>query len=56
MVATDDTRRRPRRRLSGPARRSRILEAALTTFAATGYGATGMGDVASASGVTRAVL
>lgn len=46
----------PRRRLAAPARRTRILAAALETFASGGYGSTSMADIAQASGVTRAVL
>lgn len=43
-------------RLTAPARRARIVAAALDAFASGGYGATGMADVAERSGVTRAVL
>lgn len=46
----------PRRRLPAPARRTRILGAALEAFASGGYGPTSMADIAQASGVTRAVL
>lgn len=46
----------PKRRLRAPARRTRIVEAALHTFASQGYGSTGMGAIAEAAGVTRAVL
>lgn len=46
----------PRRRLAAPARRTRILAAALEAFACGGYGSTSMADIAQASGVTRAVL
>ncbi|UTI64406.1 TetR/AcrR family transcriptional regulator [Paraconexibacter antarcticus] len=46
----------PRRRLPAPARRTRILAAALEAFASGGYGPTSMADIAQASGVTRAVL
>ncbi|SNR77010.1 transcriptional regulator, TetR family [Haloechinothrix alba] len=42
--------------MSAPARRARIVSAAVDTFASGGYGASGMGDVASRSGVTRAVV
>jgi len=56
VAVSSDSERRPRRRLSGAARRERILDAARSTFATSGYGATGMADVAAASGVTRAVL
>lgn len=45
-----------KRRLSATARRARILAAALDAFASGGYGATGMGQIAELSGVTRAVL
>lgn len=43
-------------RLKAPARRANIVAAALDAFASGGYGATGMGDIARLSGVTRAVL
>lgn len=43
-------------RLRAPARRARIVTAALDAFGAGGYGATGMGEVAELAGVTRAVL
>lgn len=46
----------PRRRLSGPARRTAILQAAVPVFAGRGYGATGMAELAEEAGVTRAVL
>ncbi|TVT37481.1 TetR/AcrR family transcriptional regulator, partial [Amycolatopsis rhizosphaerae] len=46
----------PRTRLSGRARRTKILQAALVVFAASGYHATAMSAIASASGVTRSVL
>lgn len=45
-----------KRRLRAPARRARIVAAALDAFASGGYGATGMGEVADRAGVTRAVL
>lgn len=43
-------------RLTAPARRAHIVTAALDAFASGGYGATGMGEIAQLSGVTRAVL
>lgn len=45
-----------RRRLSGPARRAKIVDAALDAFASGGYGGTGTTEVAERSGVTRSVL
>ena len=42
--------------MSAPARRERILAAALEAFGSGGYGATSMADVAARAGVTRAVL
>jgi AcrR family transcriptional regulator len=45
-----------KRRLRAPARRARIMEAALTTFGSRGYGPTSMAEIASLAGVTRAVL
>src|SRR3954462_3967916 len=42
--------------MSAPARRERILGAALDAFGSGGYGATSMADVAGRAGVTRAVL
>ncbi|MEU8401407.1 TetR/AcrR family transcriptional regulator [Nonomuraea sp. NPDC048892] len=46
----------PRKRMPGSARRSRIVEAALEVFAARGYHATAMEEIAVAAGVTRSVL
>jgi AcrR family transcriptional regulator len=43
-------------RMKGPERRARILDAALEVFAAKGYQATVLGDIAKAAGVTRSVL
>jgi AcrR family transcriptional regulator len=45
-----------RRRMRGPARRAQIIEAATAVFASSGYGATGMAQIAEAAGVTRTVL
>lgn len=45
-----------KRRLRAPARRSRILGAALEAFASRGYRATAMGEIAVGAGVSRAVL
>lgn len=42
--------------MRGSARRSRITEAALVVFAARGYHATAMEEIATAAGVTRSVL
>ncbi len=46
----------PKKRMPGTARRARIIEAALDVFAARGYHATAMEEIASAAGVTRSVL
>ena len=43
-------------RLSGPRRRDQLLEVALERFAASGYHATSMDDIAEAAGVTKPVL
>ncbi|HEX4819293.1 MAG TPA: TetR/AcrR family transcriptional regulator [Acidimicrobiales bacterium] len=43
-------------RLPAPARRRQLLDVALTVFAARGYHATSMNDVAEAAGVTKPVL
>jgi AcrR family transcriptional regulator len=45
-----------RSRLRAPARRVKIVQAALDVLAATGYHATSMSTIASAAGVTRSVL
>jgi AcrR family transcriptional regulator len=45
-----------KRRMSAPARRERILQAALDSFGEAGYGPTSMGDIAARAGITRAVL
>jgi len=42
--------------MRGSARRARITEAALEVFAARGYHATAMEEIAAAAGVTRSVL
>jgi len=42
--------------MRAPARRARIVAAALDAFAAGGYRATSMGEIAERAGVTRAVL
>ncbi len=42
--------------MRAPARRARILRAALDAFASGGYSGTGMGEIAELAGVTRAVL
>lgn len=59
--ASPEPDRRPdakpvRRRMSGPARRRRIEDAALAVFSAKGYGAASMAEIAEAAGVTRSVL
>ncbi|MFD2357349.1 TetR/AcrR family transcriptional regulator [Nonomuraea ferruginea] len=46
----------PKKRMRGSARRARITEAALEVFAARGYHATAMEEIAAAAGVTRSVL
>jgi len=43
-------------RLSGPQRRERILAAAAEAFAARGYHAASVGDVAKAAGITKPVV
>src|SRR3954447_8591280 len=45
-----------RERLSGPQRRERILDAAAEAFAAHGYRAASVQDIARAAGVTKPVL
>ncbi len=45
-----------RRRLPGPERRVVILGAALRTFAARGYDGSSMDEIASAAGVSKAVI
>lgn len=45
-----------KRRLRAPARRERVTAAALEAFAAGGYRATSMGEIAARAGVSRAVL
>ena len=42
--------------MRAPARRARVLDSALDAFAAGGYRATSMGEIADRAGVTRAVL
>jgi AcrR family transcriptional regulator len=46
----------PPRRLTGAARRARVVDAALHAFATQGYDAVGMGEIAEAAGVARPVL
>jgi AcrR family transcriptional regulator len=48
--------REPKKRMPGSARRTRITGAALEVFAARGYHATAMEEIATAAGVTRSVL
>jgi len=45
-----------KRRMPAPARRARIVEAAVERFAEAGYRATSMGEIAERSDVARAVL
>lgn len=52
----DGPARAARRRLPAPVRRAVILEAAVPVFAANGYHAASMEEVAAASGVSKAVL
>ncbi|CCG04411.1 TetR/AcrR family transcriptional regulator [Blastococcus saxobsidens] len=47
---------RPGRRLPRAERRDQILAAATGVFARDGFTATGMGDVATAAGISRAIL
>ena len=42
--------------MRAPARRARVIDSALDAFAAGGYRATSMGEIADRAGVTRAVL
>src|SRR5437879_6161653 len=42
-------------RLSGPHRRQRILDAAVEAFAARGYDAASMSEIAAASGITKPI-
>ncbi|MEV6065570.1 TetR/AcrR family transcriptional regulator [Nocardia sp. NPDC052001] len=46
----------PVRRLKGPERRVLVLDAARNLFAANGYDAVSMRDIATAAGITRPVL
>lgn len=46
----------PRRRLTAARRRRQLIEVALETFAASGYTATTMEDIATAAGVTKPLL
>jgi AcrR family transcriptional regulator len=48
--------RQIKRRMPAPARRERIVAAALEEFAAGGYAGTSMGAIADRAGITRAVL
>jgi AcrR family transcriptional regulator len=50
------TERQIKRRMPAPARRERIVAAALEEFAAGGYAGTSMGAIAERAGITRAVL
>jgi AcrR family transcriptional regulator len=50
------TERQIKRRMPAPARRERIVAAALEEFAAGGYAGTSMGTIADRAGITRAVL
>src|SRR5918995_6995571 len=44
------------KRITGPGRRRRILDAAAEAFAARGYHATAVGQVAEAAGITKPVV
>jgi len=46
----------PPRRMTGPARRRRILDAAVELFAERGYEGTSVGAIAAAAGVTKPVV
>jgi AcrR family transcriptional regulator len=46
----------PMRRMTGTQRRQRILDAAVEAFAASGYHATSVGEIADAAGITKPVL
>lgn len=46
----------PRRRMPAQERRTVVLEAALRTFASNGYDGTSMDEIASAAGVSKAVV
>ncbi|MGH8982505.1 MAG: helix-turn-helix domain-containing protein, partial [Acidimicrobiia bacterium] len=46
----------PRKRLGRVARRAAILDAAASAFAAGGYAATSMADIASAAGVSHLIV
>ena len=57
VVNADHARNEPaRRRLKGPARRARILDAACEVFARHGYDATSVEEIALAGGISRAVF
>jgi AcrR family transcriptional regulator len=56
LSGTERRRRPARERLSGGERRRRILAAAAEVFAAAGYRAASMEDVARAAGVTKPVV
>jgi len=47
---------RTRARMTGSERRDHILEVAVEAFAARGYDATSVGDIAAAAGITKPVL
>jgi AcrR family transcriptional regulator len=48
--------RKPKRRLSAEARRERIAEAAMKSFAEKGYEGASFGDISQAAGITRPVV
>jgi AcrR family transcriptional regulator len=47
---------RPATRITGPQRRERILDAAADAFAARGFHATSIGEIAAAAGITKPVI
>jgi AcrR family transcriptional regulator len=55
MATATDLGRQPRPRRD-PARRQAILQTAATVFAASGYAATAMDDIAAAAGVTKLIV
>ncbi len=56
MSAVAANARGPRRRLTAARRRHQLIEVALETFAASGYSATTMEEIATAAGVTKPLL
>jgi AcrR family transcriptional regulator len=50
------TDRKPRKRLTALARRAAILDAALEVFAARGYAASSIDEIANAAGISKALI